>query len=93
MVPRPADDVTDTELAMLRVPFLSGSSPRTLSPVGATGVGRVLPLQRRLSMILRDPTAGLMGRPAPRTLPIIGILSLLLLPAWSSGQRLESLTR
>ncbi|MGO9582112.1 MAG: M56 family metallopeptidase [Acidimicrobiales bacterium] len=59
--------------------FLSG--PRRPWPVGATGVGRVHPLRRRLSMILRDPAVGLMARPAPRAALIIGVLSLLLLPA------------
>jgi hypothetical protein len=64
--------------------FLSG--PRTPWPVGATGVGRVPPLRRRLSMILRDPATGLMPRPVPRAALIIGVLSLLLLPAWAPGR-------
>jgi len=68
--------------------FLSG--PRTPWPVGATGVNRVHPLRRRLSMILRDPKTGLITRPAPRAALIVGSLSLLLLPAWARGRPPES---
>jgi RND family efflux transporter MFP subunit len=68
--------------------FLSG--PRTATPVGATGVGRLTPLRRRLSMILRDPATGLIKRPAPRAALIVGGLSLLFLPAWAPGDPSDS---
>jgi RND family efflux transporter MFP subunit len=64
--------------------FLSGS--RALRPAGATGVGRVPPLKKRLSMILRDQTTGTMVRLAPRGALIIGGLCLLLLPGWAPGR-------
>ncbi len=64
--------------------FLSG--PRRPWPVGATGVGRVRPLRRRLNMILRDPAVDPMARPAPRAALLIGVVLLLLLPAWAPGR-------
>jgi RND family efflux transporter MFP subunit len=68
--------------------FLSG--PRTPWPVGATGVGRITPIRRRLSMILSDTATGTMARPAPRAALILGALLLLVLPAWVPGYPSES---
>ena len=64
--------------------FLSG--PRLPWPVGATGVGRVPPLRRRLNMILRDPAVNPIARLAPQAAPLLGVAALLLLPAWAPGR-------
>ena len=63
--------------------FLSG--PRQPWPVGATGVGRVPPLRRRLNMILRHPAIDPKTRPVPRAILLLGVVPLLLLPAWAPG--------
>ena len=59
--------------------FLAGH--RLPRASGATGAGRVSPLRRRLSMILRDPSSGSGARPAPGAALIFGGLCLLVLPA------------
>ncbi len=64
--------------------FLSG--PRMPWPVGATGVGRVRPLRRRLEMILHDPAVDLGVRSAPRAALLLGVVSLVILPAWATGR-------
>lgn len=68
--------------------YLSG--PRASRPLGATGVGRVSPLRRRLIMILREPTSHATARPLPRAALTLGALVLPFLPAWAPGARPES---
>ncbi len=65
--------------------FLSGL--RQPLPWGASGVGRTLPIKRRLNMILHDETAGPIVRTAPRVLLLLGALALPFLPALASGQQ------
>ncbi|QEH32632.1 Efflux pump periplasmic linker BepF [Aquisphaera giovannonii] len=63
--------------------FLSGvRAPR---PFGASGVGRVPPLRRRLDMILRDETPA-KSRPVPAAAMLVAGLSLLLLPGWAPAR-------
>ncbi|WP_165219811.1 M56 family metallopeptidase [Aquisphaera insulae] len=63
--------------------FLSGiRAPR---PFGASGVGRVPPLRRRLNMILRDASPAT-SRPVPAAAMLLAGLSLLALPGWATGQ-------
>lgn len=63
--------------------FLSGPRPRWL--VGATGIGRITDLKRRLSMILSESEAApaRLARPASRVVLIAGVIAVLLLPGWS----------
>jgi RND family efflux transporter MFP subunit len=62
--------------------FLSG--PRPPWPAGASGVGRIPVLKRRLSMILRGPKSGPMSRPASRALVVLAAMALPLLPTWAA---------
>lgn len=54
-------------------------------PLGASGVGRLEPIKRRIQMILSDGRMGPMGRMAPPAILILGILCLPFLPAAASG--------
>jgi multidrug efflux system membrane fusion protein len=64
--------------------YLSGR--RQPLPVGASGVGHLIPLKRRLEMIVCDSLTGSFARTAPRALLVLGILSLPFLPAPASGE-------
>jgi RND family efflux transporter MFP subunit len=64
--------------------YLSGL--RQPLPLGASGVGRLIPIKRRLQMILCDSTTGPVVQSAPRALLVLGVLSLPLLPAMASGE-------
>jgi RND family efflux transporter MFP subunit len=64
--------------------YLSGR--RWPLPLGASGVGRLSPLNKRLHMILSDNATDSSARTAPRALLILGALALPFLPAPASGQ-------
>jgi multidrug efflux system membrane fusion protein len=63
--------------------YLSGA--RRPLPLGASSVGRLGPIKRRLQMILSDASNVPVARTAPRALLILGMLSLPLMPAATSG--------
>ncbi len=65
--------------------FLSGL--RQPLPVGASKAGRTLPLKRRLNMILCDASAGPIVRTVPRTMLVLGVFALPILPALASGEQ------
>src|SRR5262249_55908919 len=64
--------------------FLAG--PRRPLPLGASGVGRLIPLKRRLHMILSDAMTLSIARTAPRAVMVLGVLSLPFLPGLASGE-------
>jgi RND family efflux transporter MFP subunit len=63
--------------------YLSGA--RRALPPGASGVGRLEPIKRRIQMILSDGRKIPVGRTTPRGLLFLGILSLPFLPAAAPG--------
>ncbi len=64
--------------------FLSG--PRPPRPLGASGVGGLPPLRRRLTMILGDSIPTRRPRPFSRAAVVLGACSLAFLPAWAPGR-------
>jgi len=64
--------------------YLSG--PRLPLPVGASGAGRVLPLTRRLNMILSDLSTSSLARNVPRAVLVVGVLALPFLPSLAAGR-------
>ena len=64
--------------------YLSGL--RLALPVGASGVGRVLPLTRRLNMILSDQSTSPLARNVPRAVLFLGVLALPFLPSLAAGR-------
>ncbi len=59
--------------------FLAGE--RRALPAGACGVGRLVPLKRRLQMVVNDSGSASHSLRAPRVLLILGVAGLMLLPA------------
>ena len=88
VLPHAASDYAESLVATAA--FLAGL--RSPLPPAASGVGRLIPLQRRLQMIMRDDTTGPVALALPRVLLIAGALCLLFLPAFASspGQPRES---
>jgi len=80
----PAAAPAYAEALVATTAFLSGLRQRL--PMGASGAGRTLPLKRRLNMILCDLRTGSAARTAPRTVLIVGVLSLPFLPAVASAR-------
>lgn len=68
--------------------YLAG--PRPPWPAGATGVGRIPPLKRRLSMILQATSGASIARPRVGRWLFLGVLALPLLPALARGVPPES---
>ena len=66
--------------------FLSGRE--AYRPLGASGAGRFLPLHERLNMLPRDVSKNMPARPASRRVLMIGLLGLLILPAWGTSRTL-----
>ena len=64
--------------------FLSGLRPSL--PVGASGAGRVVPLTRRLNMILSDLSTSSLARNVPRAALVVGVLALPFLPSLVAGR-------
>ncbi len=62
------------------------SGPRLPLPVGASGAGRVLPLTRRLNMILSDQSTSSLARNVPRAVLFLGVLALPFLPSLAQGR-------
>ncbi len=56
-------------------------------PLGASGVGRLVSLKRRLNMIVCDSVTGSVVRTTPRALLVLGVLSLPLLPGMRQAER------
>jgi len=73
------------EALVMTAVYLSGL--RRPLPSGASGAERLRPLKRRLHMILSDAMSVSVTRTAPRSLLILGALSLPFLPALASGDR------
>jgi RND family efflux transporter MFP subunit len=71
--------------ALVATAVYLGGTRRPLTP-GASGVGRLGPLKRRLHMILSDAMPVSVGRKAPQALLVVGLLSLPFLPGWASGE-------
>jgi multidrug efflux system membrane fusion protein len=63
--------------------YLSGA--RRPLPLGASGVGRLDPIKRRLQMILFEASSAPAARKAPRAVLVLGLLALPFLPAVVSG--------
>jgi RND family efflux transporter MFP subunit len=59
--------------------FLAGARPSM--PAGACGVGRLVPLKRRLQMVVDNSANASLSRGVPRALLILGVAGLVLLPA------------
>jgi RND family efflux transporter MFP subunit len=66
------------------------SGHRPALPAGAMGAGRVMPIQRRLNMLLDDASPRRIARSAPPALLVLGILALPFLPLLASGQPLAA---
>jgi RND family efflux transporter MFP subunit len=64
--------------------YLSGL--RLTLPVGASGAGRVLPLTRRLNMILSDQSRSALARNLARAVLVVGVLALPFLPSLAAGR-------
>jgi RND family efflux transporter MFP subunit len=69
------------------VTYLSGRRPPL--PAGASGVGHVRTLKRRLAMIVHGTTTGVAARALPRAVLLVGAVGLLWLPAWTQGDAQE----
>jgi beta-lactamase regulating signal transducer with metallopeptidase domain/biotin carboxyl carrier protein len=65
------------------VTYLSGRRPPL--PTGATGVGHVRTLKRRLAMIVNGTTTGAAATALPRMVLLAGAVGLLWLPTWAQG--------
>jgi RND family efflux transporter MFP subunit len=65
------------------VTYLSGRRPPL--PAGASGVGHVRTLKRRLAMIVNGTTTGAAATVLPRMVLLIGAVGLLWLPTWAHG--------
>ena len=63
--------------------YLSGA--RRPIPLGASGVGSLEPIKRRLQMILSDQRKVATARTAPRAILVLGMLSLPCLPGLASS--------
>jgi RND family efflux transporter MFP subunit len=64
--------------------FLSGLRPSL--PVGASGAGRVLPLTRRLNMIVSDRPTNSLARHMPSAVLVAGVIALPFLPSLAAGR-------
>jgi RND family efflux transporter MFP subunit len=64
--------------------YLSGL--RFPLPLGASGAGRVLPLTRRLNMILSDRSTSSLARNVPRAVLVLGVLALPFLPSLAASR-------
>ena len=62
------------------------SDSRLPLPVGASGACRVLPLTRRLNMILSDRSTSPLARNVPRAVLVLGVLALPFLPGLAQGR-------
>jgi multidrug efflux system membrane fusion protein len=80
----PASASAYAEALLATASYLSGFPSRL--PSGAMAVGHTISIKRRLNMIFDDSMRGPRIRKAPRTLLLIGTLSLPFLPAVTMGR-------
>jgi RND family efflux transporter MFP subunit len=81
-LPRAADAYAEALVATAT--YLSGH--RRSLPMGASGVGSLVSLKRRLAMIVCDSVKPSVVRTAPRALLVLGILTLPFLPGLAAGK-------
>ena len=81
-LPKAADAYAEALVATAA--YLSGL--RRSLPMGASGVGSLVSLKRRLAMIVCDSVTASVVRTTPRALLVLGVLTLLFLPGLAAGQ-------
>ena len=81
-LPQAADAYAEALVATAA--YLSGF--RRSLPMGASGVGSLVSLKRRLAMIVCDSVTASVVRTAPRALLVLGVLTLPFLPGLAAGK-------